>query len=202
MGDLQIIYNSPEHFRSMIGVIMIWIYAAFNYYLIGYYVKYFPGDVFTNFLMMTGAEIVSPIVLYFFQRKFVIRYSSRYILIGCSIFAVFYMINDRWGDVFYVPILILGIRIFVKGAYILGYYANGKLFPTLVKSSMFSLTNGIGRPFSGLSTMVTEYTTSPGEIFLVTSLIMLGFTTMFPYSDDTEQEIEKLTKKKKVETEQ
>jgi hypothetical protein len=65
-GDLAILYNSPVHLKSMIGVVVIWIYAAFNYYLIGYYVKYFPGDIFTNFLMMTGAEIISPIVLYFF----------------------------------------------------------------------------------------------------------------------------------------
>jgi hypothetical protein len=64
-GDLSILYQSQEHFKSMIGVVVIWIYAAFNYYLIGYYVKYFPGDIFTNFLMMTGAEIVAPIVLYF-----------------------------------------------------------------------------------------------------------------------------------------
>jgi hypothetical protein len=182
----------------MIAVVMIWIYAAFNYYLIGYYVKYFPGDIFTNFLMMTGAEIISPIVLYFFQRKFIVKYTSRYILIGSSVFAAGYWINDVYGSVAYVPFMILGIRIFVKGAYILAYYANGKLFPTLVKSSMFSLTNGIGRPFSGLSTMVTEYTKSPGIIFLFTSLAMLGCTALFPNSDDTEQEIENIRKSKKV----
>jgi hypothetical protein len=182
----------------MIAVVAIWIYAAFNYYLIGYYVKYFPGDIFTNFLMMTGAEIISPIVLYFFQRKFIVKYTSRYILIGCSIFSLAYMLNESYGEVAYVPFLILGIRIFVKGAYILAYYANGKLFPTLVKSSMFSLTNGVGRPFSALSTMVTEYTKSPGMIFLGASLTMLAFTGLFPKSDDTEQEIEKISRKKKT----
>jgi hypothetical protein len=82
--------------------------------------------------------------------------------------------------------------------YSLGYYANGKLFPILLKTTIFSLTNGIGRPFSALSTMVTEYTTHPGEIILITSLVFMSVTTLLPNSDDTEQEIEKLMKKKKT----
>lgn len=91
-----------------------------------------------------------------------------------------------------VPVLILLIRIFVKSLYSLGYYANGKLFPTLVKTSIFSLTNGIGRPFSALSTLVNEYTSHPGEIFLATSLLFSLLSPLFPASDDTEQELEKI----------
>ena len=146
----------------MIGVLGIWVYAAFNYYLIGYYVKYFPGDIFDNYLMMTAAEIIAPVVLFFIQGKFVTRYVSRYLLIGCAICACFYILNDWFGKTVFVPWIILGIRVFVKAVYSLGYYANGKLFPTLVKTTIFSMTNGLGRPFSALSTMVTEYTTSPG----------------------------------------
>ena len=85
-----------------------------------------------------------------------------------------------------VPPLILAIRIFVKSLYSLSYYANGKLFPTLVKTSIFSLTNGLGRPFSALSTLVNEYTTHPGEIFLFTSLFFSLFAGLFPESDNTE----------------
>jgi hypothetical protein len=60
----MILSQSPEHFKSLIAVLGIWVYSAFNYYLIGYYVKYFPGDVFVNFLMMTVAEVIAPIVLF------------------------------------------------------------------------------------------------------------------------------------------
>ena len=60
---MQILWNSPEHKRSLIATVGLWCYAAFNYYLIGYYVKYFPGDIFVNFLMMTVAEVIAPIFL-------------------------------------------------------------------------------------------------------------------------------------------
>ena len=76
---------------------------------------------------------------------------------------------------------------------------NGKLFPILVKTSIFSLTNGIGRPFSALSTMVTEYTSKPGEIIMLTSMAVYFVVKLFPHNDNTEQEIEKLAHQGKVE---
>ena len=61
--DLNILIGSREHKRSLIAVVGLWIYAAFNYYMIGYQVKYFPGDVYVNFMTMTIAEVLAPIVL-------------------------------------------------------------------------------------------------------------------------------------------
>lgn len=182
----MILSSSHEHFKSLIAVLGIWIYSAFNYYLIGYYVKYFPGDVFVNFLMMTVAEVIAPICLLFVQGKYVTKHVARYLLLGAAFCSFLYIVNDHFGYIALVPFIILGIRIFVKAIYSLGYYANGKLFPILVKSTIFSLTNGIGRPFSALSTMVTEYTSSPGEIIMITSLVFMAVCNLLPDSDNTE----------------
>lgn len=73
-SDIAILSGSREHFRSLIAVVGLWVYAAFNYYLIGYYIKYFPGDVFFNFLMMTVAEVLAPIYLYMVQGKYVSKH--------------------------------------------------------------------------------------------------------------------------------
>ncbi len=62
-GDLRVLYGSKQHRRSLFAVCGLWVYSAFNYYLIGYYVKYFPGDVFVNFMTMTIAEVIAPICL-------------------------------------------------------------------------------------------------------------------------------------------
>ena len=61
--DLKILFDSPEHRNILIAVLGIWVFASFNYYLINYFVKYFPGDIFENFLMMTIAEVIAPIAL-------------------------------------------------------------------------------------------------------------------------------------------
>jgi hypothetical protein len=200
---LKILYNSPQHFRSLIAVVGIWIYAAFNFYLLGFYVKYFPGDVFTNFLVMTFAEVIAPIVLYLIQGKYVTKYVTRVLLLGAAAFSFVYILNYHFGNTVYIPAIIFFMRIFVKGTYSLGYYANGKLFPILVKPKIFSLTNSIARPSRALSTMVTNFLIikpnipiNLGEINLITSIIFLSITTLLPDSDNTEQEMEKLMKKK------
>ncbi len=105
---------------------------------------------------------------------------------GAIVSSIVYIINQSYGSVTMVPYIILAIRMFVKCLYSLGYYVNSQLFPILVKTSIFSLTNGIGRPFSALSTMVTEYTNRPGEIILVTSIALYFVTRLFPDSDHTE----------------
>ena len=197
--DLKILYNSREHRRSLTAVVGLWIYAAFNYYLIGYYVKYFPGDVFVNFMTMTVAEVLAPITLRLVQGRWPIQMVYRNLQYGCAISAFLYILNQHYGWVSIVPALILLIRIFVKSLYSLGYYANGKLFPTLVKTSIFSLTNGVGRPFSALSTIVNEYTSHPGEIFLATSLLFSLLSPLFPSSDNTEQELDKIQEKSEAE---
>ncbi len=69
-SDLKIIIDSEDHLKCLLGVLGLWIYSAFNYYLIGYYVKYFPGDVFYNFMMMTVAEVISPIYLRLVQGRY------------------------------------------------------------------------------------------------------------------------------------
>lgn len=185
-NDLKILYHSSSHRNSLIGVLGIWIYASFNYYIINYYVKYFPGDIFVNFITMTVAEVIAPIMLRIIQEKYVTKYVFKWLLIFVIFASLMFIVNHHYGSVAYVPAIILVIRVFMKSAYSLGYYANGKLFPTLVKTSIFSLTNGVGRPFSALSTMVTEYTTNPAEIFLFTSIVAFGVCYLLPDSDNTE----------------
>ena len=107
---------------------------------------------------MTIAEVIAPIMLRIIQEKYVTKYVFKYLMIFTILGSMVFIANHHYGSDIYVPAIILVIRIFIKSAYSLAYYANGKLFPTLVKTSIFSLTNAVGRPFSAMSTMVTEYT--------------------------------------------
>lgn len=91
--DLKVLYGSRQHRRSLYAVVGLWVYAAFNYYLIGYYVKYFPGDVFVNFMTMTIAEVLAPINLRLVQGRWSIQYVYRNLQYGCAISALLYIVN-------------------------------------------------------------------------------------------------------------
>ena len=70
LEHIKIMQQSEVHRRSLIGVVGIWTYASFNYYFIGYYVKYFDGDIYVNYLMMTVADFAGPILLRTLQRYY------------------------------------------------------------------------------------------------------------------------------------
>lgn len=43
---------------------VLWLAAAFGYYLINFEIKYMPGNLYVNVLMSTGAEVCAKAVAY------------------------------------------------------------------------------------------------------------------------------------------
>ena len=46
----------------MILVIILWSVSSLDYYLISFFVKYIPGDIFTNVSVSTISEIVATLI--------------------------------------------------------------------------------------------------------------------------------------------
>lgn len=49
---------------------MVWVHGSFNFYMITFYLKYFPGNIYVNAMSFAGADLVaytcSGIILKFF----------------------------------------------------------------------------------------------------------------------------------------
>lgn len=41
---------------NFISMNICWCFALFGYYMLGFYVKYIPGDIFTNIIISSVAE--------------------------------------------------------------------------------------------------------------------------------------------------
>jgi hypothetical protein len=50
-----------------------------------------------------------------------------------------------------------------------GFHVNQHLFPTMYRSTAFSLTSATSKPFSGAATIVVEYIKNPMSIILVST---------------------------------
>jgi len=48
--------------RNFIFASFIWTAVVFNYFLLAFYFKYFPGSIFTNSLILAGADMLSYLV--------------------------------------------------------------------------------------------------------------------------------------------
>ena len=112
----------------MLFSFFIWYAISFNAYLIGFYLKYFPGNLFTNSFSMAAADIAAAI-LSGFLIKWLRPKGAMLVAITLAIIGAFLYLF-LFSYVVYVPIFIvlcrIGDTIFISTLYV----CNSKLFPT------------------------------------------------------------------------
>ena len=81
---------------------MVWLTSTFNFYLVSYLLKYFPGSVYTNSAISSISEIISlfmsaRVYTYFGTRNCLIFFYSISTLGGVLIL-VYYFLNNTFKD--------------------------------------------------------------------------------------------------------
>mmetsp|Transcript_16361 Transcript_16361/g.27665 ORF Transcript_16361/g.27665 Transcript_16361/m.27665 type:complete len:111 (-) Transcript_16361:385-717(-) len=56
---IQELLNDPQLKVNLVCSCFIWLLSSFNFYLITFYLKYFPGNVFVNSLCFAGADMIA-----------------------------------------------------------------------------------------------------------------------------------------------
>lgn len=51
--------NNKVHYKNLIIMNIAWSSTSFGYYLISYYLKYIPGDIYTNIILASLADMFS-----------------------------------------------------------------------------------------------------------------------------------------------
>jgi hypothetical protein len=64
--------------------------------MIGFYIKYFKGDIFTNFIMMGIADTIAPLLLTILAAYFPLVITMRIIYSSITIASLVYLVNDMW----------------------------------------------------------------------------------------------------------
>jgi hypothetical protein len=166
--------QNKTHLKNIVAVMGFWAIFSFSYYLVGFFIKYFPGNIFVNFAMFGLADICASFNIRASLSKMNIKQIYRIYLVCLSVISfMFYLFVDNHGikDGIIVPVLLLFMRLYVYSCFNISYYSNTALFPTLLRSKVFSTTNSFCRPFTMLAPMVVEYTQIPSVILLVLALL-------------------------------
>ena len=118
----------------------------FNFYLITFYLKYFPGSIFKNSIWFAVSDFLS----YFISGNILKRTSTQrtllisYVLSGTGslIYLMFY-----W-DVRLVPVFIIMCRVGNSMAFNTVYVSNNRLFPTKYLASTYGIVNFISHLYA------------------------------------------------------
>lgn len=71
--DIRELFKVKQLKINLLCSIMVWLHGSFNFFLITFYLKYFPGNIYINSMCFASADLIaymsSGIVLkYFFIR--------------------------------------------------------------------------------------------------------------------------------------
>ena len=134
---------------------VVWVSCSFDFYLIGYEVKYFPGSLDLNQLASLTAELLG----YLSAGFLLTRWKAKLLfLVSFSMSAVagtVIVIMGRRAEHFFV-VLVLLAKFGVTGAFGAVYVAHPRMFPTLFSITSMGFANFAARFATVFSPMIAE----------------------------------------------
>ena len=131
-----------------------WVSCSFDYYLVSFYLKYIPGDVFINTAASSLADLTANIssIFIFNGLGSKVSFIGSFILAGVGGFCIGFL--DKGGAA--IAVFVLIAKFGVGLAFQLCYLAMTEYFPTEISGTTFGVVNIFCRFFTILSPLVAE----------------------------------------------
>ena len=143
--------------RNLILITVIWVTVTFNYYMINFQVKYFPGSFDVNTVAMFASDIPFCLLAGFLIRQLETRtvfMLFHAIQIVASLTVLAFIDPENPGLDF--PILIAFARGGVIAIFVTVWVAHPKMFPTLFAVTSMGISNIFSRSIVILAPMIAE----------------------------------------------
>ena len=165
------LWNEKSLRSNLIGCIIIWSMCSFNFYMLTFFMKYFPGNIFENSLSFAISDVIA-----FTMSGLIIKYTT--VVRG---YQVAFVISTV-GGVLYVlfsaafegmiPIFICLARMGVTMAYNMGYVSVPKLFPTKFQSTVYAVVNLFAHLVACSAPLVAEIANPVPMMVLVGAVVV------------------------------
>lgn len=148
-GALKDLFKNKEYLQNMLVLSFLWVVASFDYFLINFQMKYIEGDMYINTIVSCTSEVVAYIVSGALYKVIGTKISFLGAFTLAIIGSVFYIIFGE-AHKSLVPVMVLGAKFGISGAFNLVYLAN-TLFPPIYASTTFGIFNIFARLASMLA---------------------------------------------------
>jgi hypothetical protein len=175
--------KTPVLRMNLIFLCVIWSAAMFNFYLITFYLKYFPGSIFKNSLFFALSDFASFTISGTILKKW--NNPNRALLasfglsgVGAVIYLLFYWQHSL------IPVFVILSRIGNSMAFNVVYISNNRFFPTKYLASTYGIVNFVSHLIAIGAPMLAEVNDPyPFTVFLLNSI--LGVACSFFVQDIT-----------------
>jgi hypothetical protein len=174
---------------NLLASVMIWTHGSFNFYLITFFLKYFPGNIFANAMSFAAADIIaytcSGLVLKFtsVRKGLMIGYSIA--ALGSILYLTMYKSDAEWV----IPMLVALCRVGSSMSFNMGYVSVAKLFPTQYTTTVFGIVNLLSHIITVLAPMVAEVRAPiPMIVFVANAFLAIFFAFVLTPFDEIKKE--------------
>lgn len=166
-NDEEINKDFTEFFKdktNMVNLLIMniaWSSVTFGYYLIGYYLKYIPGDIYTNVMLSSLAEVLACFFSGVVSSKYGIKATMILSFAMATVFgyALSFFTEESVADNYPLTImcLVLLAKLGLTSAFSNCYLATVDYFPVLYGSRVFGSCNMASRFITILSPFLAEF---------------------------------------------
>ena len=132
-----------------------WLSSSFNYYMVSFLLKYFPGNIYVNSIMSVLSELIAYAVggVMFdklgvklgFIVAFGIAFAGGLGIVYYETASKFFSDNPAEEPSWIFPALVLIAKFGIAAAFNLDYVSNSVLFPTLFTATAMGFCNFLAR---------------------------------------------------------
>ena len=157
----------------------IWVTVSFNYYLIGLFLKYLPGDIFANTLASSISELLAVSMSGILLQWFDIKHAMSLLFIISAASGVWLIHVSSNSE--YTALIIMTCKFGIAATFNCVYIATSAMFRPSVSATAFGLCNFFARLATVMAPFVAEMD-EPIPISLLTitcftaSLAVIGLT--------------------------
>lgn len=192
--------SQPDIRFNLAIMAVVWLTSSFNYYLVGYLLKYFPGSIYMNSCISVMSELISLTLSGFVYQALGPRITLTFFFsistIGGLLILIFHFATNTFGESdtsillegysvpsYVFPVLVLIAKFGTSAGFNLAYVANAEVFPPLFQGTAMGMCNFFARAFTSLAPVVAEiigYTPmlvfTMANVFAILCIIQLRVT--------------------------
>ena len=156
----------------MIFAGVIWCALIVNYYIVAFYLKYFPGNIFQNSFTMAFSDVVSYMISGFVLKRMGLTKSVIISLVTAGLGSILYLFF--FHQIAMIPLFIVMCRIGNSMLLNIMYVTNNTLFPTQFQASSFGILNFVSHIAAVTAPIIAEFKDPyPFFIYLINCAIAI-----------------------------
>ena len=168
--------------------LLVFIYlmsaASFDFYLINFYLKYIPGNIFINTIVSSASSSASCYIAGIIIIKMGSRNGMCVAFTMCFLSGIVLLISESGGDdstlmISAIPFAVLSAQFGASCAFGMLYMCTLQFFPSQFLGTVFGVCNVTARSITILSPMVAEADHPIPEVLIITTCLGAAIMTRF-----------------------